>query len=741
MNKIRIQIISFILAVYWIPCVTGQNMDMPEKIILGTVYNFFHAEFPTDDEFYKTVDQDIPAISNANLNAVLVWPVTQWNPETKGLRWERGDYLVNKIEKEGLSLALILFKQQQCRHYFPIWKFDETENLKQAQMAQINGRWDVDFQIPQVKNILYDYIGEVLERYSSKPNMLLYNVWNEPHYYSESERNIARFREWLKEKYKTLDELNRVWGDDYTSWEQVSPLLDDNYDSSMPDIDWIFYKDDLIAELILELKEVVHDKDSLRPVNANPVEGLFMNASKPSNWIIDEWATARANDIHGISYYPNFWERGINKNRLAPFYRHNFVFNTLRNASQGKPYMMSEMQTNSQNGLAVVSYFDYNTMYLILVGALANDCKGFFFWKWKPIMRGSQTFGRGLTYTNGDLAPRGQAVKDVGALLKKYGRELYKAHPVKPKAAILQDKLSLLKSFENTFSGETQQIVHNSYEGTFKALFEYNIIPDVIRTDLEFTFEMISNYKIIYLPFQIVMRKNVAEILKRYVQSGGTLVADARTAILDEFDFGYAENPGAGLTELFGVTRIDHKGIDGSYKVTVTEPSVFVNVNLGDSFHGIYFKEEWELSKDCKAIAVYDDGSPAMAINKYGKGTAILSGVPLGASYLDNEKNPVNKIIAGLALNSDALPDVTLEKQHLNEVTVYLHQFDNINFIYVVNSSENDFSGKLTLQGRQSALEVINIVNNKEIAFVREKGNVLMDISIPAHRAGIFRIE
>ncbi len=711
MNK-TILIINFFLLVFF-QTGYGQNLKMPDNIILGTVYSYFNEEYPADGDFFKRVDRDIPEIRKANLNAVLVWPVTQWDTHTKQLRWTRGDYLMNKIEHEGLNVSVLLFKQQQRRHWFPVWKFDELDSIRESQKMQLNGQNNVDFQVPEVKKILYGHVKEVVDRYRDKPNILLYNVWNEPHYYSESEKNIARFQRWLKDKYKSLDTLNRVWADDYTSWDQPSPLLDQDYYSSMADIDWLIYKDDLTAEIIKELKTVVEEEDPSRPVNANPVGGLFSNREKPGQYVIDEWVAAKANDISGISYYPDLWEKGFNRNQPAPFYRHNFVFNTLRSASAGKPYILTETQTHSQNGLSIVSYFDYNKMYLMTWSAIANDCKGFFYWQWNPIMRGRQLFGRGLTLTNGELAPRGEAVKDIGAVLNKYGKELYRAHPVTPKAAILLDKMSLLKSFDNIFSAKTLQIVHDSYEGTFKALFEKNIIPDVVRADLDLTPEKLKPYKIIYLPFQIVMRKNVAGILKKYVQEGGTIVADTGTSSADENDFGYAINPGAGLTELFGVIRLDHTGVDGSYKVTVTDNSVFEGVKKGESFRGIFFKEQWKLLNGAVPIAEYEDGTPAMVINKYGKGKAILSGVPLGASYLEDSNNNVNKIIAGAALNSGAAGDVSIFPDDMNEVNLYLHRSGNTSYIYLINSSENNFTGKLSFKKKEMPKEVKNLINDQ----------------------------
>jgi hypothetical protein len=60
-------------------------------------------------------------------------------------------------------------------------------------------------------------------------------------------------------------------------------LLDQDYFSSMPEIDWMLYKDDRIAEILHDLKRIVQQKDPSTPMNANPVGGLFTNPSLRSN--------------------------------------------------------------------------------------------------------------------------------------------------------------------------------------------------------------------------------------------------------------------------------------------------------------------------------------------------------------------------------------------------------------------------------------------------------------------------
>jgi hypothetical protein len=160
--SIRNLSLKLLLLLFLYQPANGQKLNSREHIILGTVYSYFIEEYATDQDFFDRVDRDIPAIKKANLNAVMVWPVTHWDPGTKQIRWTRGDYLIKKIEEGGLGLSLLLFKQQQCRHYFPIWKFDEFKSIKQDQLKQLNGQMDVDFMIPEVKLLLDEYMVKVL---------------------------------------------------------------------------------------------------------------------------------------------------------------------------------------------------------------------------------------------------------------------------------------------------------------------------------------------------------------------------------------------------------------------------------------------------------------------------------------------------------------------------------------------------------------------------------------------------
>ena len=61
--------------------------QITNKIIWGTVYNIFHEEYLTDKEFSLQVDKDVAAMKEANLDHIMIFPMSQWDPEKKELKW------------------------------------------------------------------------------------------------------------------------------------------------------------------------------------------------------------------------------------------------------------------------------------------------------------------------------------------------------------------------------------------------------------------------------------------------------------------------------------------------------------------------------------------------------------------------------------------------------------------------------------------------------------------------------
>jgi len=647
-----------------------------------------------------------------------------------------------------MKFVPLMLKEEQCSHYFPIWKFKEIKGLwdeYNLNNGNKNNRENVDFADPRIYPLVEDYFKQVIKRYGKSPALSFYNIWNEPHYSSTSEHVIIKFRDWLKHKYTDLANLRRVWGKEYSSWDEVSPFLTDNWNSSMPQIDWTMFRNELNGMLLNQLIHTLRKYDAIHPVNANPVGTTWANFNNFGAYNIDTWPVSEYNDINGISYYPDGWEREHNLEPY-PYWLHNLVFNTVRCSAIKKNYILTELYTNVQNGLALNGYQTKKSINLLAWTALSNDCKGLIYWQWKPFMRGRQSLGRGLCSVNGELAPRGEAVKDIGAVIKKYGDILYQAHLKKPQAAVLVDMVGLLKTLEQSTEPATNKFMYESNAGLFKALYEANINVDMLRMDKELNLETLKQYKIIYLPFQIVMRRQVADLLKEYVKQGGWVVADARTATLDEFDFAYHTSPGAGLDELFGATRKDWIGQKTYFKVHMKNN----NENKPYNFEGKYFKEQLILNDSTIVIGTFEDNSPTVIEHKYGKGTAILSAVPLGASlptgqagYCGMPDNQVNNFIIDVAREAG----VTSDAQFISDtkgasLDLKVHELNGRRILYVINPDNRSKFGRIIMNTKYCKIKnVKDTITGSNISFEQQDGKLSISVIIQPNQVMVLFLE
>ncbi len=713
-------------------------MGVPgDGIMVGTVYNLFHEEYPTDEDFRRQVDVDIPAIAAAHLTDVMIFPMSQWDPATKSLRWDRTDYLVRKLEENHLRFVPILLKEEQCSYYFPIWKFQELGlwDAYARNDGNPNNRENVDFADPRVFPLVKQYLKAVIERYGHSPALSFYNVWNEPHYSATAPHVVERFRGWLKQKYGTLAALRRAWGDDYTDWSQVSPFLNDDWNSSMPGIDWALFRSDLQGELLAELSAWVRELDPRHPVNANPVGTPFANFAPPGGYNADNWEFPPHVDFAGASYYPDAWAREQGLER-APRWFHDLSFSVFRSAAAGREFVLTELYTNARSGLTLGGYLDAATARTLAWTALANDCKGMIYWKWQPFMRGRQSLGRGLVRLDGRLAPRGEAVKEFAGIVRAHGALLREAHLLPSDAGIIVDMVGLEKTLLNG-EARTQTFMYRSIAGVFRALDQANLPVDFLRADRGLTLVQLRRYKVLFLPFQIVMRRDLAAILQEYVRGGGVLIADARTATIDELDYAYAHNPGAGLAGLFGAERVDWIGEPRNFRVRAGAASGWVG-----EFDAVWFREQLRVAPAARVLATFaDNGEPAIVENRVGAGRALLCAFPLGGSRDGTSRAPIDALIAAWCAQAGAVAPAGFESRSGSQPLIRVHARGDERLIYLVNDTELPDEGTVSLPAAGAdRMKVEDLVTERSLPATATPDRLLVPVSIPARSARVLHV-
>lgn len=722
----------------------GQAQRIPETIVYGTVYNIFHDRFSTDEVFSRTVAEDMRNIRQANFNLVMPFPFGQWNVETRQPDWERTDVLVDALEENDLMLMPIMLKSTH-RAYLPTWRWVEIPDAVREFPEVSRTSEDVKYMHPEVLKEIEAYFKSVAARYGKRSSLVGYNLWNEAHYESIDEITIPKFREWLEDKYGSLKELNRVWAEDYSQWSQITPLMSRNWESSMAQIDWDLFRFANNGDIASWAYQTMRKYDSVHFNTINTV-GTVINNPNKNQWSVDGRQIAPHTDVFGISFYP---DKYMNRHKKPmPYWQYSSMYDVTRSDAGQRPWYLVEAQTNQQNGMGLFQFMSYDDIHLLSWMAFADNCKGIVFWKWKPFYRGQQAFGRGLTYADGTLAPRGEAAKDVGSVLKKYGKLLFDFQLKPAEVGILYDIVALQKSLEvadNPASRNTTDFFMNeSFEGTYKALFDKNVTVDVVRTDMPLSMKLLEKYKILFLPYQLVIRDDVAEMLKEYVRNGGWLVADARSAIMDQYDFGFPENPGFGLDAVFGARRLDLYAADSVFTLNVVENELFdESFTKGDTLNGIYFQEKLRLLEGGEVMARFKNGDPAVVFNKVGKGMAVLSAVPLGGSYYHGLER-AGDLISGLAFRAGVAPSAHVSSTaDTDGLMIKVHTNDtNEALVYVINTSGKPFSGSIRIpRAQRRPRQATELIQDKRTAFKVDKQDVLFDVDISPYRTQVYHLK
>lgn len=152
------------------------------------------------------------------------------------------------------------------------------------------------FDHPGVHDAVLALFTALADHMSNKPAFLGFDV--------RSELRVARFREWLKRKYGTLDALNRAWYRRFESWDDVGPNRLSTILSYTDFIDWRFFIVNKLAEDLRARNDAVKRGAPHAIVASHAAAPSLFTSPLSGDGSPDDWRMTPAVDFWGTSFYP-----------------------------------------------------------------------------------------------------------------------------------------------------------------------------------------------------------------------------------------------------------------------------------------------------------------------------------------------------------------------------------------------------------------------------------------------------
>jgi len=225
------------------------------------------------------------------------------------------------------------------------------------------------------------------------------------------------------------------------------------------------------------------------------------------------------------------------------------VIELTRSASRGKGFWISEMP----GGPACLQGFrssriprpkDYHLWNWLAAGL---GSMGTMHWCYLSERTGQEAGNFGMIRSNGEHTPRSLAVAETAARLRKY-EDVFTTAQTPTQVAVVYDpdNSSLLFAMELD-----DKLYGKSHTGYYRTVWKSDLTARYVTYD---TLDDIVEPVVIF-PMGLTMPDSVADWLVRYVESGGVLVAEARTGLYDERGWMRPDLPAGRLRAAAGVVE------------------------------------------------------------------------------------------------------------------------------------------------------------------------------------------
>jgi beta-galactosidase len=433
---------------------------------------------------------------------------------------------------------------------------------------------------------------------------------------SFNEETKRDWHAWLRAKYQTVERLNdlmgtRFWTQMVTEFEQVPmPRATPTLHNPALMVDWMrFCSDTLIAYARMQAN-LLHELTPDLPTTQN-LRALSRN--------FDHFDMAEVIDFVSLD------SNAAIRSKSAELAIELDMMRSLKKANVRTPdgdcgFWVIEQKAGHVHWQEVNSAVRPGVIRLFTYQVVSRGASGVLYFLWRQPRIGSEQFYGGV------LTHDGRAENRAYREIKQIGQEL------KQLASVLKDtcvvaETCILFSHENDWDFKLNPQLNKHFDLRAHIQLFYNALHDRnIAVDFARPTEDLSKYKIVFVPSLHLLAGGEADLLKLYVQNGGTLVCTCNTGLVDEHHMAPASGFPHDMTDLFGLEVLEFDPLPPGEENHLTIKGQFATSHL----HPAKLWCDIIEPNGCQVLGTYAKdfytGRPAITMNNYGDGKAIYIG-------------------------------------------------------------------------------------------------------------------
>ena len=536
----------------------------------------FGGRFPLGTHVYRepcldleAVLADLPLLKGLGFNMIKIqehWSTDE--PAEGRYEFARVDRLIARAGELGLGIYLGLTMEQAPTwlwHKFPDCHLVGADGRSHMQPTQytipMDGKPGPCWDHPGARAAAERFIAELARTLGRHDNIWAWNTFQEIGFWPNEAgktgfcycpHTLARFREWLRDRYGSLAALNAAWQLNHADWQDVEPPR--RQEPVAPFIDWRYFMDDVTLTRNLEFKtRALRASDpGQRPV--------FSHADTPRIGSGAEWRWARAADFFGTSNYPmwnngQLWDDPVTDEagaRCNELWEEMMMCTDLARASNGRDRAL--WGAEFQGGPIVTSLHISRTptaadLRRWMLAGLACGMTGISFWNHRPERFWKEGNGFSLLDHQGDHTERMAAASAIGRAVQQHARFFSQSQPPRARVALLVNED--LYHFFQACNGDVNFHYMYNLRGWYARLWRMGIPADFMDAR-EVSAGELAHYRAAVLCMPLALDADWFAHLAEFVRGGGTLISEACPGRYDRLGWTTRAQMVDGAEELFG---------------------------------------------------------------------------------------------------------------------------------------------------------------------------------------------